>query len=91
MGITKDADFYYSHLLPQRPHKLLLVRCGNLRTSELRRLFEKHPAEIVGALEVSSLLELDRSAVRIVASFSRLTPADTLHVGDPPASSTRNS
>jgi predicted nuclease of predicted toxin-antitoxin system len=29
--ITKDTDFYYSHVLHQRPWKLLLVRTGNER------------------------------------------------------------
>lgn len=65
--ISKDTDFYYSHLLLQRPHKLLLIRTGNIRTRELKALFEAHLAEIVQALEANSLVELDRSEVRIVA------------------------
>jgi len=64
--ITKDTDFYYSHLLLQRPHKLLLVRTGNLRTRELKALFEAHLGEIIRALETNSLVELHRSSVRIV-------------------------
>ena len=27
--ISKDTDFYYSHLAHRRPYKLLLVRVGN--------------------------------------------------------------
>lgn len=65
--ISKDTDFYYSHLLLQRPHKLLLVRTGNLRTRELKRIFETHLPTIIDALEANSLVELDRSEVRIVA------------------------
>ena len=65
--ISKDTDFYYSHLLLQRPHKLLLVRTGNIRTRELKLLFETHLTEIIDALEANSLVELDRSEVRIVA------------------------
>ena len=65
--ISKDTDFYYSHLLLKRPHKLLIIRTGNIRTRELKTLFEAHMAEIVNALETNSLVELDRSEVRIVA------------------------
>lgn len=65
--ISKDTDVYYSHLLLQRPHKLLLIRTGNIRTRELKAIFDAHLAEIVQALEANSLVELDRSKVRIVA------------------------
>ena len=65
--ITKDTDSYYSHLLLQRPHKLLPIRTGNIRTRELKALLEAHLPEIIQALEANSLVELNRSAVRIVA------------------------
>jgi predicted nuclease of predicted toxin-antitoxin system len=65
--ISKDTDFYYSHLLLQRPHKLLLIRTANIRTRELKAIFDAHLAEIVQALEANSLVELDRSKVRMVA------------------------
>ena len=65
--ISQDTDFYYSHLLLQRPHKLLLIRTGNIRTRELKALFETHLADIIQALEANSLVELHRSEVRIVA------------------------
>jgi predicted nuclease of predicted toxin-antitoxin system len=64
--ISKDTDFYYSHVLSQRPPKLLLVRTGNIRVKDLKDLFERHLPSIVQALEASSLVELDRSAIRIV-------------------------
>ena len=38
--ISKDTDFYYSHVLHQRPWKLLLVRTGNIRTRELERVVQ---------------------------------------------------
>ena len=31
--ITKDTDFYHSHLLHGKPWKLLLIRTGNIRTA----------------------------------------------------------
>jgi predicted nuclease of predicted toxin-antitoxin system len=64
--ITKDTDFYHSHLLHGKPWKLLLVRTGNIRTRELAALFGRHLPEIIAALEQNSLVELDWRAVRIV-------------------------
>jgi predicted nuclease of predicted toxin-antitoxin system len=64
--ITKDSDFYHSHLLHRKPWKLLLVRTGNIGVRELRTLFEKHLFQIVAALEQNSLVELDRQTVRVV-------------------------
>ncbi len=65
--ITKDTDFYYSHLLHQRPWKLLLVRTGNIRTRELKELFGRQLAAMVQALETHSLVELDRTSVQVLA------------------------
>ena len=65
--ISKDTDFYYSHLLYRKPWKLVLVRTGNIGTRELKILFERHLPQILLALEQNSLLELDRQAVQVVA------------------------
>ncbi len=56
--VTKDKNFYYSHLLHRRPRKLLLVRCGNLKLGALLSLFERHLDDIEKALEQSDLVEL---------------------------------
>jgi len=64
--ISKDTDFYYSHLLQQRPWKLLLVRTGNIRTSELYGLFQRQLPAIVAALQQHTLVELDRTSVQLV-------------------------
>jgi predicted nuclease of predicted toxin-antitoxin system len=64
--VTKDTDFYYSHLLNGRPWKLLLVRTGNIRTRDLKVLFERHLPAIMTALEQNSLVELDHSEIRVV-------------------------
>ena len=63
--ISKDTDFYYSHVLHGRPWKLLLVRTGNLRTRELKDLFQREFPAIVRALESHSLVELDRTSVQV--------------------------
>ena len=65
--VSKDTDFYYSHLLQGRPPKLLLVRTGNMRTRDLRSLFERNLAAIVDSLSKHTLVELDRVSVRILS------------------------
>jgi predicted nuclease of predicted toxin-antitoxin system len=62
--VSKDTDFYYSHVLSQRPWKLLLT--GNIRTRELKELFKRQLPAIVQALENNSLVELDRTSVQVV-------------------------
>jgi predicted nuclease of predicted toxin-antitoxin system len=65
--ITKDSDFYHSHLLQGKPWKLLLIRTGNIRTRDLGRLFSQHLSAIRDALDQNSLVELDRQTVKAVA------------------------
>ena len=64
--VSKDTDFYYSHLLHNRPWKLLLVRTGNIRVRELTELFRRQLPAIVDALETHSLVELDRTSIQVV-------------------------
>lgn len=64
--VTKDADFYHSHLLHGKPWKLLLVRTGNISTRDLTGLFQLHLPAIAAAFDGNSLVELDRKAVQIV-------------------------
>jgi predicted nuclease of predicted toxin-antitoxin system len=64
--ITKDADFFYSHILHNRPWKLLLVRTGNMGTGALRAIFSRHLRAIEDALQTHSLVELDRQTVTMV-------------------------
>jgi predicted nuclease of predicted toxin-antitoxin system len=64
--ISKDTDFFYSHILQGRPWKLLLVRTGNIGSSELRALFLRHLPAILAALRTHTLVEIDRERVRPV-------------------------
>ena len=64
--ISKDTDFYYSHLLRQEPYKLLLLRTGNIGVRELKELFARNLPLIEQALETHSLVELDRREVRVI-------------------------
>lgn len=64
--ISKDTDFYYTHVLYDRPWKLLLVRTGNIRARDLREPFQRQLPTIVQALENNSLVELGRTWVQIL-------------------------
>jgi predicted nuclease of predicted toxin-antitoxin system len=56
--VTKDKDFYFSHILSRSPRRLLLVRCGNYRLRDMYSLFERHITEIEAAFEKGDLVEL---------------------------------
>ena len=60
--VSKDTDFFYSHVLHGRPWKLLLVRTGNVSTRDLCALFERNLALIEAALQSHTLVEIDRLA-----------------------------
>ena len=65
--VSKDTDFFYSHLLHSRPWKLLMVKTGNLSTQELRELIERNIAMVEAAFQTPTLVEIDRLAVTPVA------------------------
>lgn len=61
--VTKDTDFFHSHMLYGRPWKLLLVKTGNISTSDLIGLFDHNLQSIEQAFQEFSLVEIDRSEV----------------------------
>ncbi len=63
--VTKDTDFYYSHLLQGRPWKLVLVRTGNLGVKATRMMFETHLPAIESMLETCNMIEIDQERVTI--------------------------
>lgn len=65
--ISKDTDFFYSHLLQGRPWKLLLIKTGNISTRDLCSLVERNLSAIESALQSNSLVELDRATVTPIA------------------------
>ncbi len=64
--VTKDTDFYYSHLLHGRPWKLVIVRTGNMGLKETKLMFENHLPAIEAALQHCTLVELDQQKVSVV-------------------------
>lgn len=61
--ITKDADFLESYVLRKEPPKLLLIKTGNIRNSELISLFGKHIELIAGLFSKHSLIEITKTEI----------------------------
>lgn len=64
--ISKDTDFYYSHVLAGKPWRLILVRTGNISGRDLTSIFHSHLPAIEAALTENTLIELDHEEIRIV-------------------------
>lgn len=64
--ITKDTDFYYSYISVKKPHKLILVKLGNMKISELKLYFQKNADKIISIMETSSFVILERANIRIL-------------------------
>lgn len=65
--ISKDADFRHSHVLNQRPQRLLAVVTGNLSNRALIGIFDANIGEIVAALEESRFVELSAAQLFVHA------------------------
>lgn len=56
--VSKDKDFFDSHLLRSEPAKLLLITTGNIINKDLIALFELNWVEIEDKFQYCDLLEL---------------------------------
>lgn len=61
--ITKDADFVDSHILYDKPAKLLLISTGNISNGELEALLAPLISDIVREFEANAFLELGRTGL----------------------------
>ena len=64
--VSKDSDFFYSHVLHRRPWKLLLIKTGNMSAQALCALLERHLSTIETVLQTHTLIEIDHSTVKPV-------------------------
>jgi len=64
--ITKDTDFYYSYIASQKPYKLILVKLGNMRLSELKKYFKNNCNKIIELIEEHSFIVLEKKRIRIL-------------------------
>lgn len=61
--VSKDVDFYDSFTAKKEPYKLLHVKTGNIKNSQLIELFDKNSDLIFKELSVSSVVQISRNYV----------------------------
>lgn len=61
--ISKDHDFYHSHLLTSEPPQLLLITTGNITNNELIKLLQTAFPHICLLFGQYSVIELSRSSI----------------------------
>ena len=61
--ISKDADFYDSFTAKKEPYKLLHVKTGNIKNSQLIELFDRNFDLIVNKLDESSVLQITQNHI----------------------------
>lgn len=61
--ISKDADFYNSFTAKKEPYKLLHVKTGNIRNSQLIELFDKNLKLILKELNESSVVQISQTHI----------------------------
>jgi predicted nuclease of predicted toxin-antitoxin system len=64
--VSKDSDFFYSHVLQGRPWKLPLIKTGNISSQGVCVLLERHLPTIETALATHTLVEIDHLSVTLV-------------------------
>jgi predicted nuclease of predicted toxin-antitoxin system len=61
--ISKDADFYDSFTAKKEPFKLLHVKTGNIKNTELIALFERNMELIIKQLDESSVVQISQNYI----------------------------
>ena len=61
--ITKDIDFYNSHLIRNSPEKLFLITTGNIKNRQLLDLFRRNFSEITELFTHCRLVEMSNSEI----------------------------
>ena len=61
--ITKDSDFLESYIIKKEPPKLLLLKTGNIRNSELILLLQNHLQLLQKYFLHYSLVEMTRQEI----------------------------
>ena len=61
--VTKDFDFYHSHMHIKTPKKLLLITTGNIKNRDLFNLLKSNISLILDNFNTCSLVELSNTEV----------------------------
>ena len=63
--ISKDSDFYESHILLNSPKKLLWISTGDIKNNELMNIFRNNFDQVCDLFDQNSLIELDNTQIII--------------------------
>jgi predicted nuclease of predicted toxin-antitoxin system len=61
--VTKDADFLETFLVKKLPPRLILVKTGNIKNSELLGIFRNNLTRIGDMLKQGDLIEITRDEI----------------------------
>ena len=61
--ISKDSDFYHSHMINRQPEKLLLITTGNMKNRQLFDLIRKHADNIRQLFAACNYVELNNDGL----------------------------
>lgn len=64
--VSKDIDFYNSHILRKEPKKLLLISTGNIGNEELIEIFSRNLLRIETLFQEFNLIQIDRESLIVV-------------------------
>ena len=63
IAISKDADFYDSFTGKKEPYKLLHVKTGNIKNSQLIELFDKNLELIIKEINESLVVQISQNYI----------------------------
>lgn len=63
--ISKDIDFFNRYTLLKEPYKLLYLTTGNIKNSDLLRLFERNWPTIQNLLTSHDVIEMNQKSILI--------------------------
>lgn len=64
--ITKDSDFYEKSLSSDKKPKVIYLKLGNTTLNELHRFFELNWNEIIKHLDLSSLIIVEWTQIKVI-------------------------
>ncbi|MEX0812567.1 MAG: DUF5615 family PIN-like protein [Chitinophagales bacterium] len=65
--VTKDSDFYYSHITTGKPNKLVFVKLGNMRIKSANGYLNSNIQTLIKALKQGSLVELWADGITVIS------------------------
>jgi len=61
--VTKDSDFYHSHMIAGEPKQLLLITAGNIKNNVLFNLMRTNALTIKSLFESCNYVELTNDSI----------------------------